>query len=310
MGHRNLVICDTEPEYARNLMEVISQRKEITFQIRIFSDAKKVQAFSAEHSIDILLMSDEYPLSCRREVQAKKRFLLSRGTGETVGEDEKSIFKYQAADQILTEIMEAFLEDTGGVFYGGIKKNDRKLIGVYSPVHRIGKTAFAIGLGKEMAKKEEVLYLNLEEYALGSRHFPETREQTLTDLLYYANQEHNNLGIRLSTMVVQMGELDYVCPMPVSSDIRSVTGKEWKNLLEQILEKSIYETVILDIGDGVQDIYDLLRLCDTIYTPYIEEPVAKGKLAQYVDNLWKLGYEEVLERTVQKEMPPDGGRVW
>ena len=40
-----------------------------------------------------------------------------------------------------------------------------EVIGVYSPIHRIGKTQYALQLAKEFAKKGNTLYLNLEAYA-------------------------------------------------------------------------------------------------------------------------------------------------
>ena len=41
----------------------------------------------------------------------------------------------------------------------------RGMIGIYSPVHRIGKTKFALRLGQKMARQVPVLYLNLEGYS-------------------------------------------------------------------------------------------------------------------------------------------------
>ena len=59
---------------------------------------------------------------------------------------------------------------------------------------------------------------------------------------------------------------------------------------------------MLDLGEGVQGLFDILRQCDTIYTPFVEQEGARAKLRQYTDNLCRLGYEEVLEHTIQKEL--------
>ena len=66
-----------------------------------------------------------------------------------------------------------------------LRKTRGSLIGVYSPIHRIGKTKYALELGKELAEKGPVLYLNLEEYAGGEHYFSKEQEQNLGDLLYY-----------------------------------------------------------------------------------------------------------------------------
>lgn len=40
--------------------------------------------------------------------------------------------------------------------------------------------------------------------------------------------------------------------------------------------ESIYKVIILDLGDTVDGLYDLLGRCSKIYTPYIEEGAAKA----------------------------------
>lgn len=185
----------------------------------------------------------------------------------------------------------------------GYRTNTRgELIGVYSPVHRIGKTRFAMELGREMAKKEPVLYLNLEEYAGGSYYFPDQTGQTLADLLYYSRQEKGNLGLRISTMAGQDEALDYILPMPCVQDLQGVSGEDWLRLFEQIRENCIYQKVILDLGDSVNGLFQILEACHTVYTPYIEDEVARAKLNQYAENLRKTGKEKVLEKTIQKKL--------
>lgn len=88
-------------------------------------------------------------------------------------------------------------EEIPGRFKG---RGEGQLIGVYSPVHRIGKTKFALELGRELSKEGPVLYLNLEEYSGTSHYFPEETEHNLTDLLYYLRQDKAIIGLRISAM--------------------------------------------------------------------------------------------------------------
>lgn len=295
MRHKNLVIYDSEEEYARNLMERLVLKKEIAFQVRMFREEAGVRAFAKKEQIDLLLVSEEYKR--RESIEAGKVFVLTKGECKDIQEGEVPIFKYQSADEILSRMLEACLDEEDTDVPMMRKMGKGKLIGVYSPIHRIGKTRFALNLGKEEGKKAPTLYLNLEEYAGKRGYFGEQKAQTLEDLLYYSKQENHNLGIRIGAMVRQHGELDYIYPMPVAWDVRNVTAQEWLELFEQILEKSIYETVILDIGDSVQGLYEILERCDVIYTLYTQDKIAQGKLAQYEENLLRLGHEDILEHT-------------
>lgn len=176
------------------------------------------------------------------------------------------------------------------------------IIGIYSPVHRIGKTRFALRLGKQLSQTTSVLYLNLEDYCGNPESFPEKNGQTLEDLLYYMRQDNMNLGLKLSTMIGQIENLDYLAPIRHHQDLCSVQSSEWLELFNMLLEKSIYQVLILDLGDCIDGLYEVLKHCTKVYTPYLEEPTAKVKLAQYEEDLRSSGYGDILRHTVRRRI--------
>ncbi len=308
MHHKNFVICDEESDYARNLMQRIGERKELGFQMHMFQRLDQLEKFAEQKPIQIMLIGEDYPRERRMAIPAKECFILVKELGRALPE-EQEIYKYQSVDKILTQILEISLKDDR-VPVKPLKKEEGRLVGVYSPIHRIGKTKYALELGKELAAKGPVLYLNLEEYSGGEYYFPEHQEQNLADLLYYARQDVGSLGLRISMMAGRNGNLDYILPIPVVQDLKAVKEEEWLQLFQQILEKCIYEVLILDLGDSVDGLFRILERCDMVYTPYIEEPAAKAKLMQYTENLRKMGYDTILEHTVQKPVRTrNGGTV-
>ena len=54
-------------------------------------------------------------------------------------------------------------------------------------------------------------------------------------------------------------------------DLRDVRKEEWLSLLDTVAEKCIYEAVILDLGDSIDGLYDILERCGRVYTPYISD---------------------------------------
>ena len=284
MHQKNFVICDQEADYARNLMQMIGGRKELGFQMHMFQKLEPLKKFAEQKPIQILLIGEEYSQEERLEIPA---------------DEEKELYKYQSVDQILTKVLELSVDKERAVAKT-LRKTRGSLIGVYSPIHRIGKTKYALELGKELAEKGPVLYLNLEEYAGGEHYFSKEQEQNLGDLLYYSKQETGNLGLRISMMTGQIGNMDYIRTITVVQDLQAVTAEEWMQLFEQIVEKSIYEVLILDLGDSVNGLYSILEKCDSVHTLSIEEPAAKAKLQQYTEILLRTGHEKILEHSVQK----------
>lgn len=366
MHEGNLVICDQEQQYARNLLQMFARNRETEVQMYLFHTMEEVEKFAEQKPVHTLLISREYPQGKREQIPASERFVLVKNMQDSLAENEVGVYRYQSAEAIWlqmcngsnpiknektckpenpkaiekrqrqekSEVREKRLRSENPEvrkrkprsenlevsemkpYIPNTKEEEKKqklyaecqtqtrgeLIGIYSPVHRIGKTRFALELGRELARKEPVLYLNLEEYAGGSYYFPDETGQTLADLLYYARQEKGNLGLRISTMAGQDEELDYILPMPYVQDLQGVPGEEWLKLFEQILDNCIYQKVILDLGDSVNGLFQILEACHTVYTPYIEDELARAKLNQYAENLRKTGKEKVLEKTVQKKL--------
>ena len=110
-------------------------------------------------------------------------------------------------------------------------------------------------------------------------------------------------------MAGQLGDVDYIAPMPVIQDLREVEEEVWLKLLREVFSNCIYKSVILDLGDGIKGLYPILRTCQTVYTLFAEDPVSLAKLGQYTENLRRMGFEDVLEHTVQKKIPLKAGEA-
>ena len=298
MSHRNLIICDSELSYAYNLMEMVVSKKELALQVSVFSDLEGVAKFSKQHAIDFLLVEEVFPEEERVSIKAERTFVITRGICENRGEQEVPIYKYQSADKIFEQVLATCGKEEQEKIFFNCRQEKTKIIGMYSPISRVGQTTFALNKGKEWAEKNHTLYLNMETYA-GIGNIFGAESYNLSDLMYFIKQEHNHFGLRLSSFVKQMEELDYIAPMPIVEDIRAITGAEWLHLLTQINKYSIYETLVLDMGDCIQEILEILAVCDEIYMLTLEDQISKSKVFQFEENLKLLGKENILERIIE-----------
>lgn len=300
MKSKNLVVCDTEEEYAKALAMFFMRKKELMLQVHVCSSVSHAEDLGEKIRTDILLVADEYAGKVQEKVKAEKVFVLS--TGDRIKESVQFpvLYKYQSGEQMLSVIIRECAEifESGDMLQSISGNKKKKIIGVFSPVHRIGKTAYALKHGEQLAESENVLYLNLEIFAGLGGHFQQGG-QTMADVLYYARQEKANLGLVLSTLVHHRGNLDYVQPVPVSEDMKEIRGSEWAMLMKKILEQSIYETLILDISDGIPELYALLKICTEIHLPVLEDEYSRAKLSQFEHELSLLGQEDVLKKVIR-----------
>lgn len=298
MSSKNLVICDREAEYAARLADYLKGRKELALQVKLCSSPEQIEIIRKEIPVDVLLADEEIPFTEGELTGIPKVIRLSAAFVEAENPVCR-IFRYQSGSDIYTRLIEALAEGGMGELWNVRKKERGKLIGIYSPVHRIGQTAFALGKGIELAKTSNVLYINLETYAGIGGYFPEEKKRNLSMLLYYAKQETGNPGLLITTLVKQMEGVDYIPPVIFPEDIRTVTASEWMWLFSEILNHSIYDVLILDLGDCVQGLFDILKTCDVVYMPTADDRLAVSKIYQYEEVLCRQGYGEVWERMIR-----------
>ena len=310
MSGRNLVICDSEENYAKALAMYFMQKKELMMQVHVLSSPNCVSSLTEDVKPDILLISEEYEKVIPDRLEAKKICTLSSVERNPKDGKYPIIFKYQSGEKILTQIACECTElfAPGEFMYSTSKETTKKVIGVFSPVHRVGKTSFALRMGEKLALSENVLYISLEIFGGIEGHFKEGG-QSISDVICYARQEQGNLGMFLTTVVCHRGDLDYIAPAAVSEDLKELRGSEWASLIRRILKESIYETIILDIDEGVPELYQLLEICTKIYMPVLGSKYAKAKIRQFEKELVFLEKEHLMKKIIKKEVKNDHGRT-
>lgn len=300
MNEKNLVICDREIQYATILAENFSKREELAVKVHVCSSVDVAKELLEVKDIHILLIDECFLYEERCKIGAGQVFVLGRGKVSDLHKEEYQIGKYQSADRIIGEVFDAYVQVSSENILRSSGKNRTKLVAVYSPIQRIGKTRFSIALGKAWALKKRVLYLNLETYS-GLEKFDEG--QNLGDLLYYIRQGMGNLGLRIQASVRKMEELDCLNPIPMATDLKEITLREWESLLEQISECEMYDIILLDISESVQGVLEILNACDRIYMPVLEDEISVRKLKQFDRNTETLKLERIKHVTYRFLLP-------
>ncbi len=300
MKERQIAVCGREADYAKRFAEFANSRRDSLFAVHGFTDCGALTAYTKEHPVDMLLLSEE----CLPELPVDGNFgkviLLSEAEYR---EDETypAVCRYQSCSQVLRQALAIYAEQTPKVLGVALRTERMKRIGIYSPVGRAGKTSFALALGKEVAKKKRTLYLNLEEYSGFAALYPYEDGWTLSELMYFLKQGKKAFACRLESVIRQMGSLDYIPPLRSPVELRHISLEDWEGLLEALERESRYEVAVLDLSGAVNGLFELLERCDFIYTHTEEDETARAKLAQYEDTLKLLSLEQVLERT--KKLP-------
>ena len=302
MKKRIFAVCDLEAAYAYNLMEYIYEKESGTFEVQAFTSVRNLAAFAGEQEIELLLISSSAMCDEVRKLPVKRIIILSEGEMLKELSEYPFVYKYQASDSLVSEVMNYYAEAPSAEPVPLLKKQV-ELIGIYSPVKRTLRTSFALTLGQLLAKERHVLYINLESYAGFSSLLGREYKADITDLIYFTREGSSQLIYRLGSIVQNLYGLDYVPPALCPEDLRSVAAEEWMEMLEYLETYSAYDRIILDLDEQVNGLYDLLRQCSRIYMPVREDGMALAKLEQFETALKIREYEDVLGKIRKLKLP-------
>lgn len=302
MKKLNFAICDLEASYACRLMNYITEKQNIPFEILAFSGIESLREFTQEHRLELLLISSRMMCEEICDMDINRIVMLSEGQVAPQYEDYPTVYKYQASNSLVAEVMNFYASEANGQAPYFMKRN-AQIIGIYSPVKRCGKTCFALTLGQILAKKQSVLYLNLEECAGFAELTGQSYSADITDVMYFVRQNKGNVIFKVQAIVQHLGSMAYVPPAYSAGDLREVSQEEWISLLDSVTSLGGYETVILDLDGAAEEQISLLSVCTQIYSPVCEGVMAKAKIAQYEKLLREMEREEILKEAVYLHLP-------
>lgn len=317
MTHKIMAICDTEEGYAFRMAEYLLEKVKLPYTLHLFTAVEELEKFAGREEIEILLIAESAWRLIKEEyirTQVAQMFILREGSEaeqtlipqESSGaarEDMRCISKYQSPELVVREMLNVIAD--GGGWKGCPEATDTavKMIGIYSPVKRCLQTSFALSLGQLLAKEHKTMYLNFEMYSGLGELLRREYQSDMLDVMYYFQSAREKLALRLPTIIQNAGGLDYIPPMQYSLGIREVPGEQWLALCRDIAAIGEYEYIILDLDDGIDGLFELLKNCQKIYTITREDAFAQAKLRQYERMLQQGELGEISEKTVKCRFP-------
>ena len=305
MKQKVFAICDMEEAYALRLTEYMLERIRLPYTLHLFTKVEELQKFSQQEKIEILLIAESALRMIKEEYvrqQATQIFVLQENEAVKM-EDIHCISKFQSPDKIVEALSELIVDLSGWTLEEVANDTAVNLIGVYSPIKRCLQTTFALTMGQILAKEHRTLYINLENYSGFGQMFNREFSMDIMDLMYYFRCARDTLPLRLSSIVQNINGLDYIPPIQSNVGVREANGNQWLELCKHIGGVGQYEYIILDLDDGMEGLFDLLRQCHKIYTITKDDSFAVAKISQYEQILRFNELDEIAEKTVKCRFP-------
>lgn len=292
----------SKKEYTDKFIEYISEKKEFPLLTIAFTEKEKLLQYIEDNEI-FLLLTD--PGAIEDEIKNKniqKIMMLSSGIVSPTDRKYMNVYKYQSVEKILQKILEYYAEQMDKDEVPVLPEKECQIVGVYSPAGGAGKTTLALTLGQILAQTHPTLYINFEEYSAFEKIFQRKYEENLSDLMYYFQQDSHSVSVRLQMIACNLGTLNYIPPVTYAQDLRKQKTEEWIKLIYHIQTVTSYEKIVLDLGNMLSDVNQMMEICDVIYVPIQENKIAGMKIKTWEEYLGNSGKENLLRKLQKVKM--------
>ncbi|MCI9541884.1 MAG: hypothetical protein HFG39_12750 [Lachnospiraceae bacterium] len=296
-------VCDTDRLYVKNLIQYINSRQNIPLKLQAFTSTELLKEYAVQNSIELLLISTEAMDEEIAGLSIGKIVLLTED-GAVGVKGFPTVNRYQASGNLVQEVMQYYGTGNLAVAYAAAKLATTQIIGIYSPIKRCGKTTFALALGEEYAKNKHVLYINLEDFSGFRALFNREYRMDVSDLLYFYREEKQGMLNRVEEIAERLHFLYYLPPAMCPADMKSVQPEEWREWF-LLLMQSKYEVIIVEPGECIYGLEEILALCNKIYMPILEDKISLAKLKEYEDYLLLSGWEALNNKIQRQPMVVD-----
>lgn len=301
------VIYDKNENYAKRLMNSMHQEMRLKggkrFEIRLFTEEQELRSYLAENEPAVLIASEEsYCQIIKEEYEGRKVILTEEYSGQEeiekiYGEHSVGVYRYQTSERILKQI----LEECPVQYRGSV--NSAEIIGVYSPVISMQKTAFILSMAKVLSDKYRLLYINLEEFSGLEELLENGSDLTLSDALYYYRQGQMTAIPRISETINSVAGIDYIAPVRCAEDIAFMDAEQMMDFINAAGKCHDYEMILLDISNAVKQPWKILDCCKQIYMPVRNDYLSQKKLHNFETYFIGAGLERILDNVIKVRLP-------
>lgn len=309
-----LAIVDEDILYAGRLADYINAGSKLPFTAVAYAGFAAYLERSTALESEILLISEEIYRKGEIKHTRNNVIILSeegfiRDREEQEGESPSAILKYSCADTLIREILRIYTPPKENALLRIAGKKSR-ILGVFSPVNRCGKTENAIAISLVSEQREKTLLLCFDEYrgifGAGDREY----ESDLSDVLYCFKQG-NYTWDKLSKAAYHEFGLNFIPPARYAEDIAEFSSAELCEIILKIATESDYEVLVIDFGALGKRSVELFELCDIIYIPQAEDKKSEDKLREFYHYLEMTGRDlykekfEIYHLDFQKDYLPE-----
>lgn len=281
-------ICSEDTLYCEKLVNYFNSHYYDKFQWNVYTQSAYLQQIFQSDMVDIILVGEEMKEEIRKLDESLLGSQLWVYLTEQIYEQEEGVrylSKYCRADQIYRDLLDLYARKEHVRYENlSIVSGKTTFIAFVSASGGVGASTIACAAAKALSQMEKVLYLNLEDLGSCKLSFPGEGKPGLDELVYAIKSRRNTLELKIESSVSRNGAGSYYfreCGNPM--DLKTLSPEEVGELLKAIEALKVYDKVIIDLGNGLQDKeLTVMSMANRVVMLMDKSEIADVKLQRYL----------------------------
>ena len=307
---RVLAIRTADRDFGELLAKNFNKSPDSFFQTYVFSEAEAFYEFAKSNIINVLLYDENLAEPDTDDLRAELVIYLTElsiaGEGGT-----PSIFKYQASEDIMKEIM-VYYNSLLTPAVTGAKQEllIKKVCCVCSPVGGVFSSTLALALASHYSESSKTVFISFDPFFTLPHQEKNPKDRDLTDVLFYAENQWVNrqkMGDFINSCTIKRGNLEILSGVTHWFDICDMSPGITHSIIEGVCNTGLYQNAVFDVGIFGASSMEILLASDVIYVPVIESPLSRKKINEWKRQIRYSANEALLDKVKELHMPSDEG---
>ena len=262
------VIYDDDESYAKRLMGIINDSKDIPYRAKVFTKEEEFNRYILANKTDVLMVNEEqYTYGINHEdIKTDDNSVIVLCEDEKEAEiinDKKEkgligVCKYQPAYQLLGSITRQRSDRTQRV------EDITRYIGVYG-FNSTLRVTLAMVIAAAYSKKGRTLFINLDEFS-GIEHIMMSDGcSNLSDVFYMFKQAGEHFTQQIRECIKANELFDYIPSVVCADDISYVNDRLISGLLDELAHNLKYDYIVVNISEGINKPWSIMGRCSNVY---------------------------------------------
>ncbi len=308
-----------ETGYMKKLDDYLYSNDANIMETHYFSSVSSVNRYFESEKLDLLITESVGILSDITDI-SKSLNIIYLSDGNDVGEGEmySQIYKYQAAENIVSQIIDALAVDERIPELGKDKclSNDLSIYCYYSPGGNPFQSYYAVKDGERLSADEKVLYIEMDFFSnLCSNNKNEKtkdkmqyleKHKGISELIFFVRQKKKNLSLKISSMIFKIGRLDCICEACDIRDLYEIQKEDMEELFRIIKTQTQYEKVIVNLGFINNTSFYIFEASEKIIMPTPDNDYLANKQSLFENYMEKQIDETIKAKIEYRSMEMSG----